>query len=100
MSKSKDHRKADGVRNCGRGGCCAPVSLLGAVVECSLALHQGRWMVFEDMGAPSVRIQRPQDFRGRWVDRKFLTVIKQQAPNDEVRHSAGKTECDQKQKDL
>lgn len=63
----------------------APVSLLGATVEVQLALHDGTWMVVQDDGGPSVRVQRPEDFRARWVDRKFIKVIfNPQAPNAEL----------------
>lgn len=46
--------------------------LSGAIVEIALAGHQGWWFVLQDDGGPCVRVQRPEDFRDRWVDRKFV----------------------------
>jgi hypothetical protein len=53
--------------------------LLGAVVEVSMIGWDGKWLVVEDSGGARVFVQRPQDFRRRWVMRRYV-----KAPNDKL----------------
>lgn len=61
----------------------APVSLLGAVVEVNMIGWDGKWLVVEDDGGAKVWVQRPQDFKRRWVMRRYV-----KAPNDRTERYA------------
>jgi hypothetical protein len=49
---------------------------LGAVVEVNMIGYDGRWLVVKDCGA-KVWVQRPQDFKPKWVLRRYI-----KAPNE------------------
>jgi hypothetical protein len=49
---------------------------LGAFVEISMIGYEGRWLVVRDDGGAKVWVQRPQDFKPKWVMRRYI-----KAPN-------------------
>jgi len=70
MNEETDNRKPEAKRR------LAPVSLLGAVVEVNMIGWDGEWLVVDDDGGAKVWVQRPQDFKRRWVMRRYV-----KAPN-------------------
>jgi hypothetical protein len=54
--------------------------LLGAVVGVNMIGYEGRWLVVRDEGGAKAWVQRPQDFKPRWVMRRYVKAI--EAPND------------------
>jgi len=62
----------------------SPVSLLGAVVEIKMIGYDGRWFVVREEGK-KIWVQRPQDFKPKWVWRRYAKIIEsQQAPNNRI----------------
>ena len=55
-----------------------PVSLLGAVVEIKMIGYDGRWLVVREEGK-KIWVQRPQDFKPKWVWKRYATVIQKPA---------------------